>query len=268
MYFRYFILVILFIYYGSPAIAQTDSIPSEADATTVTKKTKPVESKLNIVKINLFALPLKTITLQYERVINKFLSVGITGRYMPSMSMPYKNFIYNQYGGDDPEVKEVLDNMRISNFAVSPEVRFYLGKKGYGRGFYLAPAYRHARFSIDNLEYTFTGDQDIENSITMSGNMIANYGGFTVGAQWALGKHLILDWWIFAPFIGTERTNFSGNTNDALSQEDQYSLKQSLENIDLPYTTVTADVHEYGASVQLHGMMVGLSTGLAFGVRF
>lgn len=268
MYFKYFFFVILFIFFSLTTVAQTDSSLYKTDTASSIQKTKSVESKMNIVKINLFALPLKTITLQYERVINKFLSVAISGRYMPSMTLPYKDFIYRQYGGDDPEMKEVLDNMQISNFAVSPEVRFYLGKKGFGRGFYLAPAYRHARFSIDNLEYTYTDDQDVENSILMSGNMIANYGGFTVGAQWALGKHLSLDWWIFAPFIGTERTNLSGNTSEALSQEDQNILKQSLEDIDLPYTTATADVQEYGASVQLKGVMVGLSTGLAFGVRF
>lgn len=248
--------------------AQTDSIPSDNNSVSSSKQEKTVEDKRNIIKLNLFALPLMTITLQYERVINKFLSVGVTGRYMPSMSVPYKNFIYNRYGGDDPDFKETLDNMRISNFAVTPEVRFYLGKKGYGRGFYLAPAFRHARFTIDNLEYTYTDDQDVESSINMSGNMIANYGGFTVGAQWALGKHLSLDWWIFAPFIGSERTNLSGNTTEPLSQEDQDNLKQNFEDIGIPYTTVTADVYDYGANVQLRGMMVGLSTGLALGIRF
>ncbi len=248
--------------------AQTDSIPSDTATLVLNKTMKAGSSGKNIIKINLLALTIRTLTLQYERVINKYLSVAVAGRHMPKATIPYKNMIYNRLGEDDPDFKETLDNMLISNYAFTPEVRFYLGKKGYGRGFYLAPSYRYAYFALNNLAYSYDDGNDQEGTINMSGNMTANYGGFTVGAQWALGKHLSLDWWIFAPFIGVENTNLSGITSDALSEEIQNSIKEELEDIELPYTTTTVSVHEYGAAIQLHGLMTGISTGLAFGVRF
>ena len=247
-------------------IAQTDSIPSDTSGVLQGDTLDP--GTYNIIKINLFALPLKTITLQYERVINKFLSAGLTGRYMPESTIPFKGLIYNMSGGDDPDTKKTLDNMLISNYAISPELRFYLGKKGYGRGFYLAPAYRYAHFTIDKLEYSYINSEDQKSFINMSGKMTANYGGFMIGAQWLLGKHLSLDWWIFAPFLGAEKTDLSGRTTEPISEEDQEILRQDLENIDIPYTTTTAIVHEYGASLQMHGLIAGLSSGLAFGFRF
>lgn len=262
------LLAIIILGYGSNVNAQTDSISSDSLSLVSDKNLDTLVTKKNMVKINLLALTLKTVTLQYERVINKFLSVAISGRYMPSMSMPYKNFIYTRLGSDDPEVKETIDNMLISNFAITPEVRFYLGKKGYGKGFYLAPSYRYAYFTLDNLVYTYVDDEDLEGNINLSGNMTANYGGVTIGVQWPLGKHLSLDWWIFSPFIGYEKTKLSGLTSEALSEDTQDILRQDLEDIEIPYTTATVDVHEYGVSVQLRGYMVGISTGLAFGVRF
>ena len=248
--------------------AQTDTIHSDSTASVTDTKINAESHKMNMIKINLFALPLRTLTIQYERVINKFLSVTVAGRLMPKATLPYKNWIYNKIGEDDPEFKESLDNMLLSNYAVTVEARFYLGKKGYGRGFYLAPSYRHANFTLNNLKYTYTDDQDQENSMNMSGKMRANYGGLMMGAQWALGKHLTLDWWIFAPFLGVERTNLTGTTTKPLSEEDQNSIREDLGDIEIPYTKTTVNVHEYGVSIQMHGAITAISTGLAFGVRF
>ena len=136
-------------------VAQTDSIPADTNTVILSETVKPEVDKKNLVKINLFALALRTFTIQYERVINKHISVALAVRYMPNATVPYKNWIYNRYGEDDPEIKETLDNMKISNYAITPEVRFYLGNKGYGRGFYLAPSYRYAHFTIENLEYAY-----------------------------------------------------------------------------------------------------------------
>jgi hypothetical protein len=256
------------VFFGSNLKAQTD-IPVYGSSENDSTQTPGIESqKMNMIKINLLALPLKTFTLQYERVIKKYLSVAIAVRYMPNGSVPYKNWIYNRFGDDDPDFKETLDNMRISNYAITPEVRFYVGKKGYGSGFYISPSFRYAHFNLDNIEYSYVDDMDEESYINMSGKMNAYYGGFLLGAQWLLGEHLSLDWWIFAPFIGGEKTNLSGTTSVPLSIEDQQSLREELEDIDIPYTNTEVNVNENGASIKLNGLMAGISAGLAFGVRF
>lgn len=256
------------VFLGPSLKAQTNTNSSNSTVIDSTQTVMPESYKMNMIKINLLALPLLTFTVQYERVIKKYLSVAVAIRYMPKASVPYKNWIYNRFGDDDPDFKETLDNMRISNYAITPEVRFYVGKKGYGNGFYIAPSYRYAHFNLDNIEYSYTDDTDEDSYINMSGDMTVNYGGFLLGAQWALGKHLTLDWWIFAPFIGGERTNLSGATSVPLSEEDQQSLREELEDIDIPYTNTEVQVNANGASIQLNGLMAGVSAGLAFGVRF
>ena len=256
------------VFFGSNLKAQSDSNSSNSTVIDSTLTVMPESHKMNMIKINLLALPLKTFTLQYERVIKKYLSVALSVRYMPNGSVPYKNWIYNRFGDDDPESKETIDNMRISNYAITPEVRFYVGKKGYGSGFYISPSFRYAHFNLDNIEYSYVDDTDEESYINMSGKMNAYYGGFLLGTQWLLGEHLSLDWWIFAPFIGGEKTSLSGTTSVPLSEENQQILKENLEDVDIPYTDTEVQVNANGASIQLNGLIAGISAGLAFGVRF
>lgn len=260
--------IFMVVIFNSGLKAQTDTPVYGSSENDSTQTAAYEGQKMNIIKINLLALPLLTFTLQYERIIKKYLSATLAVRYMPKASVPYKNWIYNRFGDDDPDFKETLDNMRISNYAITPEVRFYVGKKGYGKGFYIAPSYRFAHFNLSNLEYSYVDDKDEESYINMSGTMNANYGGFLLGAQWALGEHLSLDWWIFAPFIGGEKTSLSGISSFELSEEDQQSLREELEDIDIPYTDTEVQVNKNGASIQLKGLVPGISAGLAFGVRF
>jgi len=265
------ILLVAMLLFGifNPALkAQSDTLVYGYDVNDSTLSSVTDDLRMNFVKINLLALPLRTITLQYERVIKKYLSVALAARYMPNASVPYKNWIYRRFGDDDPDFKEILDNMRISNYAITPEVRFYVGKKGFGKGFYIAPSYRFAHFTLSNIEYSFEDDTDEEIFVNMSGSMTANYGGFLLGAQWLLGKHLSLDWWIFAPFIGGEKTSLSGNSSVTMSEENQQILKENLEDLDIPYTNTEVEVYANGASLKLNGLVAGISAGLAFGVRF
>jgi len=258
----------LVVFFGSNLKAQTD-VPVYGSSENDSTQSPGIESqKMNMIKINLLALPLKTFTLQYERVIKKYLSVALAVRYMPNGTVPYKNWIYKRFGDDDPDFENILNNMRISNYAFTPEVRFYVGKNGFGQGFYIAPSYRFAHFTLSNVDYSFEDDNDEEIFVNMSGSMTANYGGFLLGAQWLLGKHLSLDWWIFAPFIGGEKTSLSGNSSVTMSEENQQILKENLEDLDIPYTNTEVEVYANGASLKLNGLVAGISAGLAFGVRF
>ena len=85
----------------------------------------------------------------------------------------------------------------MGNYAITPEARFYLGK-GYGKGLYIAVFYRHASYTIDHLPI----DYDNDHSLALSGKLTANTGGIMLGAQWALGKYMCIDWWIFGPHYG------------------------------------------------------------------
>ncbi|HDO27003.1 MAG TPA: DUF3575 domain-containing protein [Bacteroidetes bacterium] len=225
--------------------------------------------RMNFIKLNLTSLLMKNISVQYERVFNKLLSGAIAVRVMPTTTVPYMFLAYKTFGDGDPNAEEVIKKIKVSNFAITPEIRFYLGKKGYGRGFYIAPCYRYARFNISNLEYNYgdiPGGQD--STIILSGHLTANTGGFMLGAQWTFGKHLSLDWWIFGPLIGVENSILSGVSTVPLSEEIQNDIRENLNKLDIPYTKKTIYVDQNGASLQAHGLLAGIRVGLAFGIKF
>ena len=252
---------------GSPE-AQSDSV-SSSPSTMVTLQTEQETSfQNNIIKLNITSLFVKNFTFQYERIIKKYLSATIAVRYMPNGTVPFKNFIYNQFGDDSPEAKEVIDNMKINNFAITPEVRFYVGKKGFGKGFYIAPAYRFAKFNVSNIEYTYKVD-DEDNKLLMSGSLTSNYGGFMLGAQWLVGKHISLDWWIFGPLFGVENSNYNGSSGYLLTPDDKAQIEENFNDINIPGTSVDVSFpDDYSVKVKVRGPVYGVASGFAVGFRF
>ena len=57
------------------------------------ENTAEIIDQKNIVKINLFALALKNISVQYERAVSKKIAVAATVRFMPKGSLPFKSII-------------------------------------------------------------------------------------------------------------------------------------------------------------------------------
>src|SRR5688572_5209106 len=128
----------------------------------------------NFVKLNLTSLALKNYSVQYERVINKTISLAISFRTMPGTTLPFKNKILQIIGDEDKETAEILNSLQLSNFAFTPEMRIYVGRKGYGRGFYIAPFYRYASFKVDQFIFNYENSLGEENNISLSGKLTAN----------------------------------------------------------------------------------------------
>lgn len=224
--------------------------------------------KLNHIKINLTGIFLKNYSVQYERILNKKSSLALSVRVMPSTSLPFKNYIRDYVVGNDPETNKTLDQVRLSNFAITPEYRFYAGKKGYGRGFYIAPFYRYASFKTNELIITYQSTLTQQNTITMNGKMNNNTFGVLFGAQWALGKNIDLDWQIFGPHYGVGNGEFNGISSRQLNQFEQEQVRRELEDLDIPLTRKTVNVNENGASLLLDGPWGGIRAGLSLGFRF
>ena len=236
--------------------------------TSDTARTGTPDHQMNIIKLNLLSPFFKNISVQYERVINKFLSVTLTARYMPNTTIPYVNFIYKLTGDNDPATEDAIKSIRISNYSISPEVRFYTGKKGYGKGFYVAVSYRYTAYNLSDMHFIYANYPAPDSVINFTGSMSTHYAGVLLGTQWFLGKHFTLDWWFFGPLIGFESSNFAGLSSVPLSQEDQNDLKDALESLGLPNTEKTVYVDENGGSVSLRGLMYGVNFGFALGFRF
>ena len=133
----------------------------------------------NMVKVNLPALALKNISLQYERKVAKKVAVAATFRYMPTGNIPLKSTFKNF--ADDPDTERQLDNLRVGNFAVMPEARFYFSKKGAFHGFYLGLYANIARYNAD-IPFEFD-DAGVTKTIPMSGHLTGITGGLLF--RWA-----------------------------------------------------------------------------------
>ncbi len=228
------------------------------------KENDTAYQKKNIVKLNLFALASKNISIQYERVVSRKISVGLGFRYMPEGSLPFKSQLKKIIGEEDTTLINQVDNITLGNFAITPEVRFYTGKKGAPRGFYIAPFVRFARYTT-KLPFTYD-DGGVKKSIDLSGSLSTVTGGILFGKQWKLGKSITLDWWLFGPQYGTSNGKIDGKKT--LTPSEQTSLRQELADLDVPLTKITYTVDGNGAVVNFKGPWAGMRSGLCIGFIF
>lgn len=215
----------------------------------------------NIAKINLIGF---SINGQYERILSKRVSVLISYRVLPTGKFLFRGLIPTT----DLRARESLNNLNVSNSAITPEVRFYLGKKGYGQGFYLAPFFRSAKFGGNGIGIDFTLDNGQPATFNMEGNIRANTFGFLIGTQWKLGKNLWLDWQILGPHYGRANGTITGISNLSLSTTERTSLENALKGISIPFINQNVSVSPNKAIVNLNGPWAGLRTGLSLGFDF
>ena len=227
---------------------------------------KKIENK-NLVKMNVAALLFKNYSFQYERAISRKISIAGGIRFAPKSGVPFKSKIEDAI--DDEETWESIKDFKTGNFAITPEVRFYLGKQVF-QGFYIAPFARYATYSA---EVTFGYDVDngaggtTRETIPLSGDLATLTGGLLFGAQWKLSKLVHLDWWILGPNYGTSSGNIAGQKS--LSQEEQNELLDALQELDeLPLVKSKYTVDSNGAKVDFDGPWGGLRAGLSIGFRF
>lgn len=224
--------------------------------------------KKNLVKLDLTSLLLRNYSVQYERVLSKRVSVAISYRKMPEGNIPFQSQVLNSIDQDDNETREIVENFRLSNYAITPEIRFYLGKKGYGRGFYIAPFYRNAAYNGNNFKFTYETDEMQEQSITLSGDVKSNTFGIMIGAQWSLSKHLLLDWFILGPHGGNGNGALEGISSRPLSETEQNEIRDILEDVDIPLIEKNVEVNSTGAKVNFDGFWGGIRAGISFGFKF
>lgn len=182
----------------------------------------------NVVKLNLTALLLKNITVQYERAVSKKVSVAATFRFMPKGSIPFKSTVKSLI--NDAETSRQIESFSIGNKAVMPEVRFYMGKHGALHGFYIGLFASIARYDAA-LDYEYD-DNGITKTIPLTGAINTFTGGFMLGVHKTLGKRVKLDWWLLGPNYGSSKGDITGKkTMDAAEQQ---SLRNGIENLDIP----------------------------------
>lgn len=224
-------------------------------------KEKPVIHNRTFVKVNLYGLVLRNYSLQLEHTLGKRISLGIGYRFMPNGKLPLQYL-------EQKVVDQTINQLHVGNSAITPEIRFYVGKKGYGHGFYFAPFYRYAIFDASNISIDYTNVSNTQSSLNISGKVNSRAFGLLLGAQWKLGKHISLDWWIIGPHFGKATGTLQGVPSIPLSLEEQQNLQAEMEKIDVPFTNRTVEVTASRARFILDGPWGGIRTGLAVGFHF
>ncbi|MBV7439924.1 DUF3575 domain-containing protein [Weeksellaceae bacterium TAE3-ERU29] len=222
------------------------------------------ETKLNIVKTNVLAYAFRNLNVSYERVINQWFSISGGINYVPKGKIPF----IEEFDFSNNDIENIR-NANVSNVDITIEPRFYFGK-GYGKGFYLTPYYRHSSINLDNIIIPFKDENDKDISLNMSGNTTANSVGLMIGSQWFLGEkqNWVLDWWIVGAHVGVAKVDFNGKTDRILTKKEQKDLEGSLNNFDVATVEYKAIVNENGGRLEGNGLWPGLRAGLAIGYRF
>ncbi len=226
-----------------------------------------LNQKKNIFKINLTALVFKNFSFQYERVIGPKTSVALGIGIMPKSKLPFADKIQEEYG-DDPDVKRAIDQTQLGNFSLTPEIRFYLGKKQAPAGFYIAPFLRYAHSSFEG-PYTFTPSDQQLHTANVTGTINSIGGGLLLGTQWNLGKRVTLDWWIAGPIIGSTKGTLSGTDPKGIPAQDRAGVKQDIDDFDPPGLDFSGTVGANQIDVDIKGTYYGLRAfGICLGFKF
>jgi len=232
----------------------------------------------NQVKVNLLPLIGKTVAVEYERALTERLTAGAM------FSMRGENTILSGLDSyidlndyiDDPDVVEILEKMTVKATSFALEGRFYTGKKGTFKGFYLAPYFKYADYgasvpisvSVDNAQ---TGlEEDVE--ILTKGNMKAMTVGLGVGMQFKIGKRVSLDWRIAAPGYGIAKATVSGTHDRDLTPEQQQAFRNELNELeeeDIPFLKIVSkEVGTRDLTFKTDSPWAGIRTGLSLGFTF
>lgn len=217
----------------------------------------------NEVKINLLSLVLTNFSFQYERALTPHLSAALGVRFGPERNLPFTSTLENSYG-NDTVAKRLINDARLSNYAFTPEIRYYFGQQNIS-GFYLGLFGRFGKFSL-TMPYSFTD----ENAPGGTQNVVLNgsygYGGagLQLGTKFRLSNRLTLDWAFFGPMFTSGTLSLSANADlSNVRPEDKETAKKSLQE-----TFDDVQFNDNGVSVSRPLTLPGYRTTLSLGFRF
>ena len=260
---RYYLFLLVFLASSTLLFSQNNEIKDSLQ--TLQEEKLDYQSKKNMVKLSLTSLAFRNFQFQYERALNKTFSLALSYSFIPNGDLPMKGLV-EKYA-DDPELNNPLDGVAVAYSSFTPEVRIYLGE-GYGKGFYLAPFFRTSKYTIENLDIDYELDSGNTTSLATGGSIKTNTFGLLLGAQFNIGKSIVLDWWIMGPHYGSSNGSIEGISPQPLSEMEQQVLLNELEDIDIPLTETKSEVSANGAKIKIDGPWGGIKAGVSIGYRF
>ncbi len=219
-----------------------------------------LSAQTNVVKLNLMGLGLGNFSFQYERTITEHSSVCLGLSFLPSRGLP--TVVLNQDSSGD------LKFIAFSGWSITPEYRYYFTGKA-PKGFYIAPYFRHSSYSIEKLGIQYTNQTTNENKTAfVDGKYTASTVGLMFGAQWLLGEHFTLDWWIIGAGFGSQKATISGSGN--FDPSEQQDIRDNIAQLDKDFPgTLTYTVTSNSLSVDYKYNLPAIRAfGLCLGYKF
>jgi len=226
---------------------------------------EPSGDLMNSFKVNLSSLVLKNISVSYERSLSEKWSAGLGFRYMPKSSIPFAGTVNNIINNEEVDVADA----RVGNIAITPEVRYYLGK-GRMHGFYIGAYGRYADFDA-TVPVNYTTEINTTETAQFIGNIHSFSGGLLFGAQYHFFGRLTLDIWLVGAHYGGSSGDLNaGNIHPPLNAFEQQSLQQNINSIDVSPFSVKGQVTSSTTAVMtVNGPWAGVrAAGMNVGVRF
>lgn len=229
----------------------------------------------NVFKVQVTPLLYNTYGVQYERMLSPRISIAVSGGYMPSLSTFLKDQL-DIYIDDDQTLQDV-QSLEMKSLSITPEVRFYIGKKNGPRGFYIAPYLNYAvhdlsmanfRVQLEEEDVPEEYQGELSRNFNLSGNIKGVTGGLLLGAQFKLGKAVYLDWWILGASYGSGKGKLDVLSNVPLSQEWQDAVRERVDEIDIPMLKIESKVSANGLHSNLTGPWAAVRGGLSLGIKF
>ena len=236
----------------------------------------------HVVKINIFPLFVKYPMLQYEFGFHKNMSAALTFGYLAKIKIPDIIFTPSENANG---MKEGYDLPKFGGWSVTPEFRFYPGKKEEHQaphGFYLALYGRYSSFKL-SADYWGAATRDANgNTLTTrlyktSATFASFTGGLMMGSQWIINEHFSIDWWIGGGGTGKGKLTLEAHSDDPslnMSGQEQTDLENDIkENLgELQYFSngaYTIETTPNSAKVVIKGIpAASYRFGLCFGYAF
>ncbi len=209
----------------------------------------------NVIKVNPLGLAANSVTLGYERVIGEKQAFAV-----------HVNMLLGVPGWADRLLEEELSAQNaegtadLSGIAITPQYRFYTGKKGAPRGFYIAP---YLRYTDRTLEATSFYEGDASD---LNFNLSGIGGGVQLGVQWLIGGRVALDWYFLG--LGANYSTFNGVYTADNMDEIELDIREDVN--DLPIIGDQVEISRQGneLTVTIKTMLPAFRSGLSLGLFF
>lgn len=225
----------------------------------------------HIIKMNLPSLAVSTFSFQYEFFPVSFMSLNLSYKFTTNRKILFESAIIkliednNDVDGLNEAGKLFFEDFRFKGNSFTPEIRFYLGK-GYGKGFYLGPMIRFDNYKF-TTNYPFKAFNE-EYDISFDGTFNSFGYGLSLGLQYTIGKHFVIDTFI-APYLSNIKIDFKSTSQYSLTPEEIELFQQELEQFQLPNGVTNIQLSSSSAKVNMTSKSFpNLRAGLAIGFRF